>query len=44
MLVGTPFQLLPPGGGFSICETAQRTWLGILFIVIEKELKVVDFV
>ena len=35
---------LPPGGGFSICKTAQRTWLRILSIVLEKELKVLGFV
>ena len=30
--------LLPPGGGFSICKTPQRTWLRILSIALEKEL------
>ena len=29
--------------GFSICETAHRIWLRILSIVLEKELKVLDY-
>ena len=36
--------LLPPGGGFSTCKTAQGTWLRILSIAFEEELKVLDFV
>ena len=35
--------LLPPGGGFSICKTTHRIWLRILSVVLEKELKVLDF-
>ena len=31
-------------GGFSICKTAQGTWLRIFSIVLEEELKVHDFV
>ena len=33
-----------PGGGFSICKTAPRTWLRILSLVLEEELKSLDFV
>ena len=36
--------LIPPGGGFSICKTAQTTWLRILSIALEEEPKVLDFV
>ena len=36
--------LLPPGGGFGICKTAQRMWLRILSVALEEELKVLDFV
>ena len=35
--------LLPPRGGFSICETAHRMWLGMLSTALEEELKVPDF-
>ena len=31
-------------GGFSTCKTAPRTWLRVLSIVLEEELKVLDFV
>ena len=34
----------PNSGGFSICKTAQRTWLRILSIALEEELKVLNFV
>ena len=37
-------KLLSPGGGFSIYKTAQRIWLRILFIALEGELKIFDFV
>ena len=40
VLVGS---LWAPGGGFSTCTTAQRTWLRILPIVLEEELKILDF-
>ena len=33
-----------PTGGFSTCKTAPRTWLRILSIIFEEELKVLDFV
>ena len=33
-----------PGGGLSICKTAQRTWLRIWFIALEEEPKVLEFV
>ena len=29
--------------GFSICKTAHRIWLRILSIVLEKELKILDY-
>ena len=32
-----------PGEGFSTCKTAQRTWLRILSIAFEEELKILDF-
>ena len=35
---------LPPGGGFSIYETAHRTWLRIGSIALGEELKVLDSV
>ena len=35
--------LCPPGGGFSTCHKAPRTWLRVLSVVFE-ELKVPDFV
>ena len=35
---------LPRGRGFSICKTAQRTWLRMLSIVLGEELKVLDFI
>ena len=36
-------KLLPPGGGCSICKTAEKTWLRILSMVPEEELKGLDF-
>lgn len=30
--------------GFSVCKTAQRAWLKILFIALAEELKLLDFV
>ena len=33
----------PPGGGFSIYKTAHRTWLRILSIALEKEIKALDY-
>ena len=44
MLVGSRQLTFPPGGGFSTCKTAPRTWLRILSVVLEEELKVLDFV
>ena len=35
--------LLPPGGGFSLYNTAHRIWLRMLFIALEKELEVPDY-
>ena len=35
---------LPPGGSFSICTTAQKTWLRKLSIILEEELKIFDFI
>ena len=35
---------LPPGGGFSTCKRASGTQLRILSVVLEEELKVLDFV
>ena len=32
------------GKGFGICRTAQSIWLRILSVVLEEELKVLDFV
>ena len=29
--------------GFSICKTAHRIWLRILPVILEKELKVLDY-
>ena len=36
-------KLLPPGGSFSLYKTAKRVWLRILSIVLEEELKVIDY-
>ena len=41
MLVGSI--LLPLGRGFSIYKIVQRTWLRILPIALEEEVKVYDF-
>ena len=35
--------LVTPGGVFSIYKTAQRMWLRILSIILEEELKILDF-
>ena len=35
----SPGKLLPPGRGFSICDTDQMTWLRILPVALEEELK-----
>ena len=35
--------LVPPGGVFSIYETAQRMWLRILSLILEEKLKILDF-
>ena len=37
-------KLLPLGGDFSICRTAQSIRLGVLSTILEEELKVLDFV
>ena len=42
MLVGSI--LLPLGRGFSIYKIVQRTWLRILPIALEEEVKVFDFI
>ena len=42
MLVGSI--LLPLGRGFNIYKILQRTWLRILPIALEEEVKVFDFV
>ena len=36
--------LLPPGGGFRVYKTVQGTWLRMLSISLEEELKVLDCV
>ena len=35
--------LLPSAGGFSVYETSHRTWLRILSVALEEELKVLHF-
>ena len=35
--------LVPPGGVSSIYKTAQRIWLRILSVILEEELKILDF-
>ena len=42
MLLGSI--LLPLGRGFSIYKIVQRTWLRILPIALEEEVKVFDFI
>ena len=44
ILVGSTQLTFPTWWGLSICKTAQRTWLTISSLVLEKELKVPDFV
>ena len=43
VFVGSMQLTSSPGRGFSICKTAQRTWLRILSIALKGELKVLDF-
>lgn len=43
VLVGSMQLISSTWWGFSICKTAQRTWLRILLTVLKKELKVLEF-
>ena len=43
VLVGSMQLISSTWWGFSICKTAQRTWLRILLIVLKKEVKVLEF-
>ena len=44
MLMGGTQLTFPTWWGFSISKTAPRTWLRILSIALEEEIKVLDFV
>ena len=44
MWLWAAYIFLPPGGSFSICTTAQKTWLRKLSIILEEELKIFDFI
>ena len=43
MLVGSMQSTFPPSGDLSVYKTAHRTWLRLLFVAYETELKVLDY-